>query len=84
MKTPSRYTSPAGRGGVNHTYETAPSQEGYNSNITEQMYMDELKNFIGAIEGTEEFFNTMAYDHKVLKLLYTAEKSYKEGRFLPA
>ncbi len=54
---------------------------GYNKNITEQMYMDELINFFEAIEGKKDFFNSMEYDHKILKLLYAIEKSSQESKF---
>lgn len=62
-------------------YQLNSSATGYNKNITEQMYIDELLNFFNAIEGKVEFFNTLEYDHKVLKLLYTIEKSSFEKAF---
>jgi len=59
-------------------YETKQAAAGYNKNIIEEMYADELVNFFNAVEGKEEFFNTLEYDLKVLRLLYAAEKSYRE------
>lgn len=60
------------------SYEVNSSAVGYNKNITEQMYMDELHNFFDAIEGKAEFFNSMEYDHRILKLLYSIEESSKQ------
>ena len=62
-------------------YKVNSAADGYNKNITEQMYMDELINFFDTIEGKTDFFNSMEYDHKVLKLLYAIEKSSKENKF---
>jgi predicted dehydrogenase len=58
-------------------YEANEAETNYNKNITEQMYFDELNNFFDAIEGKDNFFNTMEFDHKILKLLYAIENSYK-------
>jgi predicted dehydrogenase len=63
-------------------YEVLSSASGYNKNITEQMYIDEVLNFLSAIEGKEPFFNDLSYDHKVLKLLYTIEESSKSKKYL--
>jgi predicted dehydrogenase len=60
------------------SYEVNSSASGYNKNITEQMYLDELDDFLAAIEGKKEFFNSLEYDHKVLKLLYSIERSSKD------
>lgn len=62
-------------------YQGSPSAAGYNKNITEQMYFDELHNFFDAIEDKQPFFNTMEYDHKILKLLYCIEASSEEKCF---
>ncbi len=64
-----------------YDYQVNSAASGYNKNITEQMYMDELINFFDAIEGKADFFNTMEYDHKVLKLLYAIEKSSEQSTF---
>ncbi|MFM7023637.1 MAG: Gfo/Idh/MocA family protein [Flavobacteriales bacterium] len=58
-----------------HEYSTTPSMEGYNKNITEQMYIDEVKQFFNAVEGKESFFNTLEYDYQILNLLYKIEES---------
>lgn len=62
-------------------YQVNSAATGYNKNITEQMYMDELVNFFEAIEEKADFFNSMEYDHKVLKLLYAIEKSSQQSKF---
>jgi predicted dehydrogenase len=58
-------------------YQMMNSEAGYNPNIGENMYIDELKAFIDAIEGKAPFNNTMENDHNVLKLLYAIEESDK-------
>ena len=60
-------------------YDMESAQEGYNANIGENMYIDEIKHFIAAIENKAEYQNTLERDHKVLKLLYAIEKSDQKG-----
>ena len=57
------------------SYDTLSSQHGYNKNITEQMYIEEIATFLAAIKKVEQFPNTLEDDHKVLRLLYAIEKS---------
>jgi predicted dehydrogenase len=63
-------------------YSTLPSQQGYNKNITEEMYIEEVRSFIEAMEGGRPFKNTLAHDLKVLQVLYALEKSYQEKRLI--
>jgi len=63
-------------------YEMLPAEAGYNANIGENMYIDEIKSFIDAIEGKGTFMNTLENDHKVLKLLYSIERSDKNSSYL--
>ena len=58
-------------------YQMMGAEAGYNPNIGENMYIDELKAFIDAIEGKAPFINTMENDHNVLRLLYAVEESDK-------
>jgi len=67
------YTNAAGK--VNHEFEMASAQEGYNKNITEQMYIEEMATFLDAVSGKGTFVNDLEGDHKVLKLLYALEES---------
>jgi predicted dehydrogenase len=64
------------------TYETIAAAGGYNKNITEQMYIDEMNAFFNGIEKPSTYVNTLEEDHKVLKLLYMMEKSYAEKKFI--
>jgi predicted dehydrogenase len=59
----------------NITYQVSEAHSGYNKNITESMYNQEVNTFLTAIEQGTEFPNTLERDHQVLKLLYDAEKS---------
>jgi len=63
-------------------YKMTSSEPGYNPNIGENHYTDEIKNFIEAIEGKAEFINNMKKDHDVLKLLYAIEKSDRDASFV--
>ena len=47
--------------------------EGYNPNITESMYIDEVRAFMGAVQGKSPFPNTLEDDIKVLKILNEIE-----------
>ncbi|QKJ29399.1 Gfo/Idh/MocA family oxidoreductase [Mucilaginibacter mali] len=60
------------------TYEITSAQAGYNKNITEQIYIDEMDAFLKAVAGEGFFPNTLSKDHKVLQLLYAAERSCDE------
>ncbi|MDA2929387.1 Gfo/Idh/MocA family oxidoreductase [Acidobacteria bacterium AH-259-O06] len=64
-------------------YEMGSAAPGYNANIGENMYIDELRSFLTAIETKNPFVNTLENDHKVLKLLYTIEESDKKSQHLP-
>jgi predicted dehydrogenase len=63
-------------------YETISAASGYNKNITEQMYIDEMNAFLKGIENPSSYVNTLEEDHKVLKVLYAMEQSYKEKKFV--
>ncbi len=49
------------------------SEQGYNENIVEEMYINEIKAFIEAVEGKITFPNTLDEDIKVLELLQKVE-----------
>lgn len=63
-------------------YTMKQAQTGYNANIGENMYIDEIRNFVDAIEGKCKFINSLENDHKVLKLLYSMEYSDLKARFI--
>lgn len=46
----------------------------------EEMYIDEIKAFLSAIDGKNEFPHTFADSHHLLKTLYALEKSSKTGK----
>lgn len=56
-------------------YEIISAQTGYNKNLTEQMYIDEMAAFLKAAKNEVPFPNTLEHDHKVLKVLYAVESS---------
>lgn len=64
------------------TYETASAASGYNRNITEQMYIDEMQAFFKGITEPATYVNNLEEDHRVLKLLYKMERSWAEKKFI--
>jgi len=63
-------------------YEMKNAEPGYNVNIGENMYVEEIRNFIDAINGIRPFFNTMDEDYRILNLLYKAERSDMKSVFV--
>lgn len=53
---------------------------GYNKNIGEEMYIDEVRHFIGGFTGTHSYPNTLEDDLKVLRILEQIENS--DGGFI--
>jgi predicted dehydrogenase len=51
------------------------SEIGYNKNIIEEMYIEEIKSFIEGINDMNKYPNTLERDFKVLELLDTIENS---------
>jgi predicted dehydrogenase len=60
-------------------YDSGTSAVGYNKNIGENMYIDEIRAFVDAIEGKATFPNNLDNDHAVLKLLYRLESTDPVG-----
>lgn len=73
-------SNPATGGWEAFEYEVLPSKEGYNKNITEQMYIDEVRCFLDAISLKRPFPNSLRQDWKVLQVLYGLERSYQERK----
>jgi predicted dehydrogenase len=65
-----------------HEYRMINAETGYNPNIGENMYIDELHAFISAIKEKAPFVNTMENDHNVLKLLYAVERADKTKQYV--
>ena len=63
-------------------YSMERAEPGYNPNIGENMYIDEIRSFLDAIAGHAPFPNTLERDHDVLRLLYALECSNDSGRFI--
>lgn len=61
------------------SYEMGKAAAGYNANIGENMYIDELRSFIDATSGGDSFINSLADDHAVLKILYAVEAADRSG-----
>ena len=63
-------------------YEMKSAEAGYNTNIGENMYIDEFNAFIHAMKGKKPFVNSMENDHKVLKLLYAIEQADRDSTYI--
>ena len=61
-------------------YDAISAETGYNKNITEQMYIDEMSAFLKAVRNEGSFPNSLKHDHKVLKILYAVENSDNNNR----
>jgi predicted dehydrogenase len=61
-------------------YEQMPAVDGYNKNITEGMYIEEINSFINACQSEKIYPNTLLDDYRVLKLLDSAEDSATTGQ----
>ena len=57
-------------------YKKGKAARGYNKNISEEMYIEEMKKFIGAVSGKNDFPNNLGDDIKVLKLLNKIEEKH--------
>lgn len=63
-------------------YAMEASEPGYNKNIGENMYIDEIDAFLKAVRGEAAFPNTLAADHQVLKLLYAVEQADRSASYV--
>ncbi|MBC7428145.1 MAG: Gfo/Idh/MocA family oxidoreductase [Bacteriovorax sp.] len=57
------------------SFEKGAAHAGYNPNIAEDMYVNEIKSFMSAVENTGNYPTDLTYDWNVLKTLYKAEKN---------
>jgi predicted dehydrogenase len=60
----------------NFDFEAKAAHQGYNPNITEEMYEQEMAAFIAAVKGVAEFPNSLRDDIKILRILERAEASF--------
>lgn len=51
------------------------AQSGYNANLIEEMYIEEMSHFLSYVQENTPFPNTLAADHRILKDLYALEAS---------
>jgi len=58
----------------NYYFKKGQAADGYNKNIMEDMYIEEMKTFINTVEGRSQFPNSLDDDIKVLKLLNKIEE----------
>ena len=65
---------------THHDYHQRLSASGYNQNITDDMYVDELASFIQAVNGGGQFPNSLEEDIKILELLNELEGRKNEQR----
>lgn len=59
----------------NRCYRQSPAAEGYNKNITEDMYIEELSCFIESVKAENKFPNSLDEDIKLLKVLQKVERN---------
>ena len=64
------------------SYSMKQAEEGYDHRIGENMYIDEVRAFIDAVNGKKDFPNSLKEDHKVLKMLYAIEKASDSNSFV--
>ncbi len=68
-----------------HYYETTgQAAAGYNANIIEEMYIEELRTFIDAVNGVKAFPNTLDEDIAVLTILEKIEATNKGEKITDA
>lgn len=60
---------------IAYKYEVGSAQPGYNANIAEGMYVEEINAFLAAAFEGKPFPNSLILDEQVLNILYAAEKS---------
>lgn len=77
-----RVYNPSAKAWEDRPYEMKGAAAGYNANIGENMYIEEMRNFLEAIRGKRPFFNTMEEDYRILQLLYKAESSDMRSSFM--
>lgn len=67
----------------NLNYEIKAAQNGYNKNITEGMYIEEMETFLNFSFKGGLWPSSLEHDHKVLRILYLAETSSDSDTIMP-
>ncbi|MFX0059059.1 MAG: Gfo/Idh/MocA family protein [Candidatus Hodarchaeota archaeon] len=62
--------------------EEGAAEEGYNPNIIEEMYIDEMRHFLNAIRKKEKYHYTLEDDLKILNVLYKIEESHQKQKLI--
>jgi predicted dehydrogenase len=65
------------------SYKKGEAASGYNPNIGEDMYIEEIRHFLSALKGETRYISSLEEDLGVLELLYTIERSHGENRIIP-
>jgi len=63
-------------------YSHGVAAAGYNTNLGEAMYIEELRNFLDAVQGQRRFVNTLENDGANLRLLYAIEQADRTSRYV--
>ena len=63
------------------TYEISAAEKGYHKNLTEQMYVEEMRAFLNCAFAQQAFPHSLEEDLGVLHLLYKAEASSANNKF---
>jgi len=64
------------------TYTMKSAAAGYNPNIGENMYIEEIQSFLSAVEQGKGYVNNLENDHRVLKLLYAVEEADRRSAYI--
>ena len=64
----------------NYYFQKGRSEKGYNKNIIEDMYVEEIKTFINSVKNRGKFPNSLNDDIKVLKLLNKIEEKNEQEK----
>jgi predicted dehydrogenase len=65
---------------ISYTMKNAAA--GYNPNIGENMYIEEIQSFLSAVEQGKGYVNNLENDHQVLKLLYAVEEADRRSAYI--
>lgn len=63
-------------------YKQRASANGYNENISEDMYIEEVDLFLKAVFNGDKWPNSLKHDLKVLQLLYSLEESSNKSEII--